>query len=124
MGMTRGEPQLVRDLLAGAGGLSVGFKWAWFKPSLAIDHDAAAVETLDADFGDDDHRALVRDPGTVAPKPSLRLLNRVQEKQQVVESNAENIVRLTKNAHKQAFDADCETYKRVRPTVGSPQGTK
>lgn len=41
----------VLDLFAGAGGFGLGFHWAGFKPTVAIDNNPIAVQTLEANFG-------------------------------------------------------------------------
>jgi DNA (cytosine-5)-methyltransferase 1 len=48
----------VLDLFAGAGGFSLGFHWAGFRPAVAIDHNRLAVETLDANFAHQGLHAL------------------------------------------------------------------
>jgi DNA (cytosine-5)-methyltransferase 1 len=58
----------VLDLFAGAGGFSQGFHWAGFTTGVAIDHNATAVETLEANFGHLGTKALVRDLGTFRPE--------------------------------------------------------
>lgn len=57
----------VLDLFAGAGGFSQGFHWAGFTTAIAIDHNATAVETLEANFGHLGTVALVRDLSTFRP---------------------------------------------------------
>src|ERR1700730_15872600 len=47
------------DLFCGAGGMSLGFKQAGFRPVLALDNDAAAIETHKANFGPDAHCANI-----------------------------------------------------------------
>lgn len=42
------------DLFAGAGGLSLGLEWAGFEVLAAIDHDAACMETYQANRPDED----------------------------------------------------------------------
>jgi len=58
----------VLDLFAGAGGFSQGFHWAGFTTAVAIDHNAIAVETLEANFGHLGTKALVRDLSTFRPE--------------------------------------------------------
>lgn len=58
----------VLDLFAGAGGFSQGFHWAGFATAVAIDHNATAVETLEANFGHLGTTALVRDLSTFRPE--------------------------------------------------------
>lgn len=58
----------VLDLFAGAGGFSQGFHWAGFTTAVAIDHNASAVETLEANFGHLGTTALVRDLSTFRPE--------------------------------------------------------
>jgi DNA (cytosine-5)-methyltransferase 1 len=58
----------VLDLFAGAGGFSQGFHWAGFATAVAIDHNATAVETLEANFGHLGAKALVRDLSTFRPE--------------------------------------------------------
>lgn len=58
----------VLDLFAGAGGFSQGFHWAGFATAVAIDHNAIAVETLEANFGHAGTTALVRDLSTFRPE--------------------------------------------------------
>ena len=45
------------DLFCGAGGMSLGFAGAGFEPRLALDNDAAAIETHRANFGGEAHCA-------------------------------------------------------------------
>lgn len=58
----------VLDLFAGAGGFSQGFHWAGFTTAVAIDHNANAVETLEANFGHGGTTCLVRDLSTFRPE--------------------------------------------------------
>jgi DNA (cytosine-5)-methyltransferase 1 len=58
----------VLDLFAGAGGFSQGFHWAGYATAVAIDHNATAVETLEANFGHLGTKALVRDLGSFRPE--------------------------------------------------------
>lgn len=58
----------VLDLFAGAGGFSQGFHWAGFTTAVAIDHNASAVETLEANFGHLGTQSLVRDLSTFRPQ--------------------------------------------------------
>lgn len=39
------------DLFAGAGGLSLGLKWAGFQSTAAVENNSAAADTYDANFG-------------------------------------------------------------------------
>ena len=64
----------VLDLFAGAGGFSQGFHWAGFTTAVAIDHNATAVETLEANFGHLGTKALVRDLATFRPEDLVREL--------------------------------------------------
>lgn len=50
------------DLFAGAGGFSLGFKWAGFRSAMAIDFFQQAIETLESNFGDE---------GTIVLKKNL-----------------------------------------------------
>jgi DNA (cytosine-5)-methyltransferase 1 len=56
------------DLFAGAGGLSLGLHWAGFETSYAIDHNPVAVETLEANLGHLDAKALLRDLSKYTPR--------------------------------------------------------
>jgi DNA (cytosine-5)-methyltransferase 1 len=49
------------DLFCGAGGMSLGFKQAGFKPVLALDNDAAAIETHKVNFGPDAYCANIEE---------------------------------------------------------------
>jgi DNA (cytosine-5)-methyltransferase 1 len=49
--MMNANAATVLDLFCGAGGLSLGFKWAGFKLVLAVDNDKAALETYSANLG-------------------------------------------------------------------------
>jgi site-specific DNA-cytosine methylase len=42
------------DLICGARGLSLGFKWAGFEPVLAVDTNEAALQTYSAENRADD----------------------------------------------------------------------
>src|ERR1019366_5902503 len=57
----------VLDLFAGAGGFSLGFHWAGFQPTIALDHDPEAVETLAANFGHLGLSARIADLGALSP---------------------------------------------------------
>lgn len=57
----------VLDLFAGAGGLTLGFHWAGYKPAIAIDHSPLAVETLEANFAHRGLKALLRDLASFGP---------------------------------------------------------
>lgn len=46
------EQLLIADLFCGAGGMSLGFKQAGFRSVFAIDNDAPAIATYQANFGD------------------------------------------------------------------------
>jgi len=71
----------VLDLFAGAGGFSKGFHWAGFTTAIAIDHNATAVETLEANFAHLGTKALVRDLGTFRPEHLASELARTGEQQ-------------------------------------------
>jgi len=58
----------VLDLFAGAGGFSLGFHWAGYQTAVAIDHSAAAIETLEGNFAERGMKALVRDLATFSPR--------------------------------------------------------
>ena len=41
----------VRDLFAGCGGMTLGFKRAGFRPVFAVEHDPDSADTYDLNFG-------------------------------------------------------------------------
>jgi DNA (cytosine-5)-methyltransferase 1 len=45
-----GEPGVMVDVFAGAGGLSLGFEWAGWRPLVAVDSDRHAVETFNVNI--------------------------------------------------------------------------
>ena len=53
------ENALVVDLFCGAGGLSLGFQMAGFKPCHSVDHDEAAVDTYRRNIGNHAERAEI-----------------------------------------------------------------
>lgn len=55
------------DLFAGAGGFGLGFHWAGFKPTVAIDNNPVAVQTLEANFGHRGVTVLHRNLARFAP---------------------------------------------------------
>jgi DNA (cytosine-5)-methyltransferase 1 len=63
-----GKEPAVLDLFAGAGGFSLGFHWAGFRTTVAVDHDPLAIETLAANFGHLGTEALVRDLAILSPE--------------------------------------------------------
>ncbi len=67
--VTRGPDlaPVVLDLFAGAGGLTLGFSWAGFRTLVGIDHERAAIETLDVNFGHLALTALLRDLAAYGP---------------------------------------------------------
>src|ERR1051325_8002417 len=67
------KPRIL-DLFAGAGGFSLGFHWAGFHTSVAIDHNPFAVETLQGNFSDMGTLALGRDLATFSPTDLERYL--------------------------------------------------
>lgn len=80
--MNSADKPKVLDLFAGAGGFSLGFHWAGFETAVAIDHDAVAVETLQANFSHRGAFALLRDIARLTPQrleADLQHLNVVSE---------------------------------------------
>ncbi|NTU50123.1 MAG: DNA cytosine methyltransferase [Desulfobulbaceae bacterium] len=61
----------VADLFCGAGGMSLGFKQAGFRAVFAIDHDAPAIATYRANFGE---HALCADIREVADFPNVDIV--------------------------------------------------
>lgn len=57
----------VLDLFAGAGGFGLGFHWAGFHPTVAIDNNPIAVQTLEANFGHRGVTILKRSLATFTP---------------------------------------------------------
>jgi DNA (cytosine-5)-methyltransferase 1 len=57
-----GEPGVFVDLFAGAGGLSLGFQWAGWKPLVANDIDKSSLETYAANLHEDVVLGDIRDP--------------------------------------------------------------
>jgi DNA (cytosine-5)-methyltransferase 1 len=55
------EQLLIADLFCGAGGMSLGFQQAGFRPIFAIDNDAPAIATYRANFGNHCLCADIRD---------------------------------------------------------------
>lgn len=51
MSRTTGRIPTVIDLFAGAGGLTLGFRWAGFRPVLAVERDATFAATYAENFG-------------------------------------------------------------------------
>ncbi|MBK8125705.1 MAG: DNA cytosine methyltransferase [Elusimicrobia bacterium] len=58
----------VLDLFAGAGGFSLGFHWAGFKPTVAIDFNPLAIQTLESNFGHLGVKVLQRNLSSFTPK--------------------------------------------------------
>lgn len=57
-----GEPGVFVDLFAGAGGLSLGFTWAGWRPLVANDLDRPSLETYAANLHDEVVLGDIRDP--------------------------------------------------------------
>src|SRR5262245_51952705 len=57
----------VLDLFAGAGGFGLGFHWAGFRPTVAIDNNPFAIQTLEANFGHRGMAILKRSLATFTP---------------------------------------------------------
>lgn len=49
------------DLFSGAGGMTLGFKWAGFRPIFAVECDEAAADTYEANFGAHVFRGRIED---------------------------------------------------------------
>lgn len=62
----------VLDLFAGAGGFSLGFHWAGFKTSVAIDHNQRAIETLNLNYESMGLKAWKRDLSRYTPQEFKR----------------------------------------------------
>ncbi len=60
--LQQGEPGVFVDLFAGAGGLSLGFRWAGWKPLVANDLDKPSLETYSRNIHDQVVLGDIRDP--------------------------------------------------------------
>jgi DNA (cytosine-5)-methyltransferase 1 len=68
------EAPAVLDLFAGAGGFSLGFHWAGYRTSVAVDHNPQAVESLQANFEPHGAEVLLRDLAAFTPEQLERHL--------------------------------------------------
>ena len=68
----------VLDLFAGAGGFGLGFHWAGFTPTVAIDNNPAAIQTLEANFGHRGVKVLRRDLACFKPKDLKAYLSELE----------------------------------------------
>src|SRR5437879_5770438 len=56
-----GQIPTIVDLFAGAGGLTMGFVMAGYRPIFAVENDADAAATYEANFGGHCHREDIQD---------------------------------------------------------------
>jgi DNA (cytosine-5)-methyltransferase 1 len=72
--LQQGEPGVLVDLFAGAGGLSLGFQWAGWKPLVANDIDKASLDTYAENVHDEIILGDIR-----APKVRDEVIRRAQQ---------------------------------------------
>jgi DNA (cytosine-5)-methyltransferase 1 len=61
----------VLDLFCGAGGLSLGFRWAGFHSTMAVDNYSPALQTFNANLGDHARSVDLSDNGVKLPKSDV-----------------------------------------------------